>query len=134
MKLLGLDIGTNSVGSAWVDTDARTIRMGVSVFPAGVEQSEDKRGAPKNQARRSKRSLRRSIHRRALRKWRLRELLVQVGEHTINGLSGSYFQGGSDKPIALMGSGGRLEVSISGRSAAELLGLSRGDGVVVRWR
>jgi CRISPR-associated endonuclease Csn1 len=79
MRLFGLDIGTNSVGSAWVDTDARTITMGVTVFPAGVEQSEGKRGAPKNQARRSKRSLRRSIHRRALRKRRLRELLVQVG-------------------------------------------------------
>lgn len=62
------------------------------------------------------------------------ELLMQVGEHTIKGLSRSYFQGGSDMPIALMGSGGRLEVSISGRNAAELLGLSRGDGVVVSWR
>ncbi len=79
MKLLGLDIGTNSVGSAWVDTEAKTITIGVSVFPAGVEESEEKRGAPKNQARRGKRSLRRSIHRRALRKRRLRELLTDVG-------------------------------------------------------
>jgi CRISPR-associated endonuclease Csn1 len=79
MKLLGLDIGTNSVGSAWVDTEARAITMGVSVFPAGVEESEGKRGAPKNQARRSKRSLRRSTHRRAQRKRRLRELLSNVG-------------------------------------------------------
>ncbi len=79
MKLLGLDIGTNSVGSAWVDTEARTVTVGVSVFPAGVEDSTDKRGAPKNQARRNKRSLRRSIHRRAMRKRRLRDLLAQVG-------------------------------------------------------
>ncbi len=79
MKLLGLDIGTNSVGSAWVDTEARTINVGVSVFPAGVEEAEGKRGAPKNQARRGKRSLRRSIHRRAKRKRDLRKLLTEVG-------------------------------------------------------
>lgn len=40
MKLLGLDIGSNSVGSAWVDTDKKLIRMGDSVFPAGIEESD----------------------------------------------------------------------------------------------
>ena len=55
MRILGLDIGTNSVGSAWIDTDSKTIAMGVSVFPAGVEDSGDKRGEPKNQARRRQR-------------------------------------------------------------------------------
>lgn len=76
MKLLGLDIGSNSVGSAWVDTNKKTIEMGVSVFPAGVEESEGKRGAPKNQARRSQRQQRRSIERRAKLKMRLRKYLV----------------------------------------------------------
>jgi len=79
MRLLGLDIGTNSVGSAWVDTDARTITTGVSIFPAGVEESEDKRGAPKNQARRGHRSQRRSIERRADRKHRMRGFLLEKG-------------------------------------------------------
>ena len=77
MKLLGLDIGSNSVGSAWIDTEAKTIKMGVSVFPAGVEQQTDKRGAPKNQARRSQRQQRRSIERRAkLKRW-LRQYLIK---------------------------------------------------------
>ena len=79
MKLLGLDIGTNSVGSAWVDTEACTITMGVSVFPAGVEESDTKRGAPKNQARRANRSQRRSVERRANRKHRMRRFLLEKG-------------------------------------------------------
>lgn len=77
MKLLGLDIGTNSVGSAWIDTEKKTIKLGVSVFPAGVEEREDKRGAPKNQARRTQRQQRRSIERRARLKRRLRQYLIK---------------------------------------------------------
>lgn len=79
MKILGLDIGTNSVGSAWVDTDQHAIRMGVSVFPAGVEESDTKRGAPKNQARRTYRSQRRSTARRAKRKHQMRVWLRESG-------------------------------------------------------
>ena len=77
--ILGLDIGSNSVGSAWVDTGAREIHLGVSVFPAGVDEQENKRGAPKNQARREKRSQRRSLARRSARKRHLRALLIQTG-------------------------------------------------------
>jgi len=79
MKLLGLDIGSNSVGSAWIDTEAKTIKMGVSVFPAGVEESDTKRGAPKNQARRGYRGQRRSIERRAKRKHQMRRFLLEKG-------------------------------------------------------
>ena len=77
--LLGLDIGTNSVGSAWVDTDREEVHLGVSVFPAGVDEQETRRGDPKNQARRQKRSQRRSLARRAARKRHLRTLLLKVG-------------------------------------------------------
>ena len=76
---LGLDIGSNSVGSAWVDTDKETIHLGVSIFPAGVDEQENKRGSPKNQDRRQKRSQRRLIHRRAERKRRLRRYLMDHG-------------------------------------------------------
>ena len=76
---MGLDIGSNSVGSAWVDTDNREIVLGVSVFPAGVEQSETKRGSPKNHRRREKRSQRRNIRRRARRKHLLRSVLISAG-------------------------------------------------------
>jgi CRISPR-associated endonuclease Csn1 len=79
MKLLGLDIGSNSVGSVWVDTDKKLIQMGDSVFPAGIEESDTKRGAPKNQARREKRSQRRSIERRAERKHQIRTFLLKRG-------------------------------------------------------
>jgi CRISPR-associated endonuclease Csn1 len=75
---LGLDIGTNSVGSAWVDTESKTIVLGVSVFPAGVEERENKRGDPKNKSRRRARCQRRSIARRARRKRQLRKLLIDA--------------------------------------------------------
>jgi len=74
---LGLDIGSNSVGSAWVDTDLREVCLAASVFPAGVDEQEDKRGAPKNQARRQTRSQRRTIGRRACRKRKLRRFLTE---------------------------------------------------------
>ena len=46
MILLGLDVGSNSLGSAWVDTELQTIRLAASVFPAGVGERENKRAAP----------------------------------------------------------------------------------------
>lgn len=79
MKTLGLDIGSNSVGSAWVDTERKTIRLGVGVFPAGVAITETKRGEPKNQARHSARSMMRMARRRAERKRKLRTTLVEHG-------------------------------------------------------
>lgn len=77
--VLGLDIGTNSIGSAWVDLAERQIDMAVSVFPAGVEERDEKRGEPKNLKRRQKRSLRRSLARRASRKRKLRLFLTEHG-------------------------------------------------------
>lgn len=76
---LGLDMGSNSIGSAWVDTEERQLVLGVSIFPAGVNETDTKRGEPKNQARRLKRSQRRSIKRRGERKYRLRQLLTLAG-------------------------------------------------------
>ena len=73
---LGLDIGSNSVGSAWVDTERQEVHLAASVFPAGVDEQENKRGAPKNQARRQTRSQRRTIHRRAQRKRQLARFLM----------------------------------------------------------
>ncbi len=76
---LGLDIGTNSVGSAWIDTQHRIIQLGASVFPAGIEESDQKRGAPKNQARRGFRQRRRNVDRKADRKHHLRKFLMSKG-------------------------------------------------------
>ena len=77
--LLGLDIGSNSVGSAWVDTEKQEIDLAVSIFPAGVDEQDDKRGAPKNQARRQTRQQRRNIDRRAKRKRILTSFLIDHG-------------------------------------------------------
>jgi CRISPR-associated endonuclease Csn1 len=75
---LGLDIGSNSVGSAWVDTGKKEIRLGDSVFPAGVEDSDDKRGKPRNAKRASTRRTRTTLARRAERKRMLRQCLTKA--------------------------------------------------------
>lgn len=76
---LGFDIGSNSVGSAWIDTDSGKITTGVSIFPAGVDESDDKRGDPKNAKRRMTRRTRITLRRRAKRKRELRLKLIEAG-------------------------------------------------------
>jgi CRISPR-associated endonuclease Csn1 len=76
---LGLDIGSNSVGSAWIDTDKKEIVLGLGVFPAGVEDSDEKRGKPKNAARALLRRTRTTLARRAERKRNLRQCLTAAG-------------------------------------------------------
>ena len=80
MVVLGLDIGSNSVGSAWIDRGGEGgITPGVSIFPAGVDESDDKRGDPKNAKRRMTRRTRITLARRAQRKRELRLKLIEVG-------------------------------------------------------
>lgn len=76
---LGLDIGSNSVGSAWIDRQTGEIVAGVSVFPAGVDESDDKRGEPKNAKRRMTRRTRITLARRSERKRELRLALISAG-------------------------------------------------------
>lgn len=76
---IGLDIGSNSVGSAWIDLKRKSIKIGAGVFPAGIEESDRKRGAPKNQARREKRTGRKITKRRAKRKYEMRRFLLEKG-------------------------------------------------------
>jgi CRISPR-associated endonuclease Csn1 len=77
---LGLDVGSNSVGSAWVDTEKGVIDCGVSVFPSGVDQkNDDERGEPINRERRQKRQLRKVLERRAIRRRKLLAELVKRG-------------------------------------------------------
>jgi len=77
--ILGLDIGSNSVGSAWIDTESGDVTTGVSVFPAGVDEADDKRGEPKNAKRRMMRRARITLARRAERKRQLRVKLIDCG-------------------------------------------------------
>ena len=65
MITLGLDIGSNSVGSSWFDDGTGSLVTATSIFPAGVEESDDKRGDPKNVKRRNTRHTRVNLARRA---------------------------------------------------------------------
>ena len=76
---LGLDIGSNSVGSAWIDYKEGVLATGTSIFPAGVDESDEKRGEPKNAKRRMTRRTRITLARRAARKRRLRQALISAG-------------------------------------------------------
>ncbi|HPO93876.1 MAG TPA: hypothetical protein PL072_10440, partial [Phycisphaerales bacterium] len=77
--VLALDIGSNSVGSMWFDRATGQMATGVSVFPAGVDEADDKRGEPKNAKRRMVRRTRITLARRAQRKRELRLKLIEVG-------------------------------------------------------
>jgi CRISPR-associated endonuclease Csn1 len=67
------------VGSAWIDHDTGKITVGISVFPAGVDESDEKRGDPKNVKRRTSRRTRITLARRAYRKRALRLRLIKEG-------------------------------------------------------
>lgn len=85
-RILGLDIGTNSIGWAVIEHNTTTpselagtgkiIASGARVFTAPVE---DKTEAPKNQKRREKRGARRIISRRRLRRDDLQDILISAG-------------------------------------------------------
>jgi|GEM_PF-560535 len=75
---MGLDVGSNSVGSAWIDHQTGEITVGLSIFPAGVDESDEKRGDPKNAKRRATRRSRITLARRAQRKRLLRMKLIAV--------------------------------------------------------
>ena len=83
--VLGLDIGTNSIGWALLrddqdDKPCEIVRVGVRIFEAGVEGMEkDGRGDPRNKTRRDARSVRRRLERRARRKSVLFHMLQKAG-------------------------------------------------------
>jgi len=59
-------------------------------------------------------------------------LLVTVGDGLEVEIKQTYGSVAEGQPVAVIGSWGRLEIAVNGRSAAELLGLSFGQGVEVR--
>ena len=70
-KILGLDLGTNSIGWAVVDdTQNEILGMGSRIFPMGVENLGDGEGREmsKNALRTGVRGIRRQFFRRRLRK------------------------------------------------------------------
>lgn len=77
MRILGLDLGTTSVGFALIDYEPQRdsgsiVRMGVRIFPEGVAPgTSGKVRESRNAKRRSARLMRRQLRRR---RWRRREL------------------------------------------------------------
>ncbi len=77
MRILGLDIGTTSIGFALIDLDKQRaagaiVHMGVRIFP----EARDPDGTPLNQTRRAKRMMRRQLRRRRKRRRSLNQLLA----------------------------------------------------------
>lgn len=82
-KVLGLDLGTNSIGWAVVDDEQHKILgMGSRIFPEGVVNlgEGDGREASKNSSRTDDRGARRQFFRRRLRK---RYLLRELAKHNM---------------------------------------------------
>ncbi len=78
-RILGLDLGTNSIGWALVDdTEKRIVDIGVRIFPEGVNLEKGKE-VSKNATRREKRQLRRQNFRRKMRKRILAKKLQEYG-------------------------------------------------------
>jgi len=90
-RILGLDLGTNSIGWAVVDAKIKDgkvesynsiIDSGVRIFPEGVEPDTIGKGdkeQSKNATRRDKRQMRRQFYRKRLRKIKLLEVLIEQG-------------------------------------------------------
>ena len=79
-RVLGLDLGSNSVGWALIDeADGKLVAMGSRVFPEGVDRDQTGSEHPKNEQRRIARGMRRQIARRSRRKGVLRRALVECG-------------------------------------------------------
>lgn len=82
-KILGLDLGTNSIGWAVVDSDnKKIIDTGVRIFPEGVEKDTIGQGdkeLSKNAERREHRQSRRQFYRKKIRKIKLLEILIEYG-------------------------------------------------------
>lgn len=81
-KILGLDLGTNSIGWAVVDDEKNEILgMGSRIFPEGVVAKTigtGEREESKNAARRNSRQQRRQFYRKRLRKIKLLRALIDL--------------------------------------------------------
>ncbi len=79
-RILGLDLGTNSIGWALVDEEnEEIIDTGVRIFQEGVNRDTKGAEVSKNETRRDKRLARRQLFRTKLRKQILAEELMKHG-------------------------------------------------------
>jgi CRISPR-associated endonuclease Csn1 len=90
-KILGLDLGTNSIGWALIDDKQNKILgVGSRIFPMGVENLGDGDGeVSKNASRTGARGVRRQFFRRRLRK---KILLKALSEHKMCPIDANDFE------------------------------------------
>ncbi len=82
MKIIGLDIGTTSVGWAIIEEGKEIIKTGVHIFPVGVRDDKYLKSGTeesKNVARRTARMARRLLFRYKLRRAQLKKILLAHG-------------------------------------------------------
>ncbi len=60
-----------------------------------------------------------------------RPFMIRAGTKSINGLKKGYWEGGKGAPIAVIGSGGFLEISVNEGNAQKTLKIKRGDKIKV---
>jgi len=77
--ILGLDLGTNSIGWAVIENNNKILGTGVRIFPEGVNRDTKGKEESKNATRREKRQMRRQAYRRKMRKMILVKKLMQHG-------------------------------------------------------
>jgi len=79
-KVLGLDIGSNSIGWCLVEDEVQEIvDTGVRIFQEGVAKQDEREEASRNAKRREARMMRRQIDRRRRRKRVVRNILIRYG-------------------------------------------------------
>lgn len=79
-NILGIDIGTNSLGWALLDDEeGRILATGDRVFPEGVDRTQTGGEVSKNETRRTARGTRRQMRRRRERKQAVRNALIEAG-------------------------------------------------------
>ena len=83
-KILGLDLGPNSIGWALIDagtsnTETKLVDMGVRVFAEGVDLFDTAKEVSRNEGRRIARAMRRQTKRRVRRRRQLTDALITAG-------------------------------------------------------
>ncbi|MBI1938656.1 MAG: hypothetical protein HYS25_11110 [Ignavibacteriales bacterium] len=79
-KILGLDLGTNSIGWALIDDSKKEIiKTNVRIFPEGVNDINQSKEKSKNADRRIARGIRRNNFRFKKRRERLKKVLKELG-------------------------------------------------------
>jgi CRISPR-associated endonuclease Csn1 len=103
MKVLGFDLGTNSVGSAMVEFDKEgqlleILHAGSRILPMGQEKTEFEQGQTitKNQGRRLKRSIRRTNQRFKMRRNNLLKAFEALGWFDLTGWQEHRKSGGTE--------------------------------------